>query len=105
MKDVIRQWAVSHVVAVVIFSMQSIQNFASPFAYSDDVRGVLRLCRFDDFAHHIDAIGSKYIGYVLAVAGQDGEQTTGSEIVGKMFDECTSGQVPVSAYHDVSYLI
>ena len=51
------------------------------------------------------AIGSKYIGYVLAVAWQSGEQAAGSEIVGKVFDKRTSGQVPVSTNHDVTNLI
>ena len=101
MKYVVRQRAVAYVIPVVVFTVQGVQNLICPLADGDDIRGVLRACRFDNFMYHFHAVGGKYVGDILAVAGQRGEQAAGAEVVGQVFDECPSGQVAVSADYDV----
>ena len=104
-KYVVRQRAVAYVIPVVVFTVQGVQNLICPLADGDDIRGVLRACRFDNFMYHFHAVGGKYVGDILAVAGQRGEQAAGAEVVGQVFDECPSGQVAVSADYDVLHLV
>ncbi len=51
--------------------------------------------------HHIGAVRHKHVGYILAAAGQDGEQASRTEIVGKMLHKRPSGQVAVAANHQL----
>ena len=92
---------VTHIVAVVVIAVQHVHNLIRTFAHGDDVRRTVRTCRTDNLAHHIGAVRHKHVGYVLAAAGQDGEQASRTEIVGKMLHKRSSGQVAVAANHQL----
>lgn len=105
MKHLVGQRAIAHIVSMIVFATQHVQHLIRPFAYGDDVRRMPRTCRVDNLAHHTGTVCHKHIGYVLAAAGQSGEQAAGPEVVGKVLHECPPRQVAVTANHQFAHLV
>ncbi len=105
MKYVIRQRAVAHFVAVVVFAVEHVHDFLSALAYGDNVRRAEGMRRVDDVAHHIGTVSGHHVIDVLAVAGQADEQASRAEIVGEVLGQRSSGQVGVSADDEFVHLV
>ena len=105
MENAVGQGAVAHAVAVVVFAVQHIHHLFPALFYSDDIGGVAGTGIFYDALHHFGAVKIHHIAYVFASSGQGGEKAACSEVVGQMFHQCASGQVGVTADHDVLHLV